>query len=150
MRRNLIALLVCLLPLSASARVLPSAGIRVAIDGRREAGIGLRPGATGWRLQLGKAAAQVTLVDLTGTNHDKWVLESNGGGVLLDGRFIGGHAYRVEVKQDGVIVDRGVIYLYPTRSGKLSRVAFDEVDAATSSVGAGDDDGIRIAPKSAL
>jgi hypothetical protein len=133
---------------SVQARVLPGAGIRVAIEGKREAGIGLRGDGRGWRLPLGQlaGATQVVLVDVTSPTHDKWVLPIEGKSVVLDGsRFVGGHAYRIEVLSGMTCLERGLVYLYPSRGGRATRVAFD-VDGRDTL----DDSEIRLTPKSAL
>jgi hypothetical protein len=132
------------LPSPAHAR-LPGHSVRVAIEGRREAGIGLRGDGRGWRLPLGGAAVtSVVLVDLTSPTRDKWVLPVDGKSLVLDGaRFVGGHAYRVELMKGMTLVDRALVYLYPTRGGRTTKVEFD-VDSVDSS------DELQLTPKSAL
>lgn len=149
----LIASLFACLPTRAEARVIRGSSIRVAIDGHREAGIGLRGDGRGWRLPLAQAggATSVVLVDVTAPTHEKWVLtvQSEDGTLTLDGgRFVGGHAYRLEVRRGAAIVDRALVYLYPTRSSKNARVEFD-VDGPDSLASNNDED-IRLTPKSAL
>jgi hypothetical protein len=128
----------------AQAR-LPGPSVRVAVEGRREPGIGLRGNGRGWRLPLGSAGATtVVLVDISSPTRDKWVLPVDGKALVLDGaRFVGGHAYRVEVMKGMTLVDRALVYLYPTRGGRTTKVEFD-VEGADSS------DELSLMPKSAL
>jgi hypothetical protein len=151
MRTALLALAFLVsLPFGAHARVLGGNNVRVAIDGHREPGIGVHGGAHGWRLPIGHTAAtSITLVDLTSPTRDKWVVPVQGQAIVLEaGRFIGGHAYRVELMNGITLVERAIVYLYPTRSGRSAHVelAFDDQDG--DEVGA--DSGLRIMPKSAL
>jgi len=141
------------LPVRAEARVVRGSSVRVAIDGHREAGIGLRSDGRGWRLPLAGSGGvtSVVLVDVTAPNHEKWVLavQAEDGPLTLDGaRFVGGHAYRVEIRRGAAIVDRALVYLYPARGGKNTRVEFD-VDGADS-IASNSEDDIRLTPKSAL
>ena len=134
----------------ADARVLPGPSVRVAIEGHREPGIGLHGSGRGWRLPLGAAeATSVVLVDVTAPTRDKWVVPVGGRAVVLEGaRFVGGHAYRVEVMRGMTIVDHALVYLYPTRGGRTTKVEFD-VDGDGAGDGAASDE-IRLTPKSAL
>lgn len=149
-------LLLCsALALPAEARTLMGPSVRVALAHGREWGVGLRSDGRGWRLSLGGAAGvtAVVLVDETASTHDKWVLTPQRGALLLDaGRFQPGHAYRVEVRRGSTVVERGLIYLYPSssggRGGRSTRVEF-EADAGDLSAPV-DEDMIRVQPKSAL
>jgi hypothetical protein len=129
----------------ADARVLPGPNVRVAVDGRREAGVGLYSDGRNWRLSLHDIdATQVILVDVTSRTRDKWVLSVVDQAVVLDGpRFVAGHAYRVQLWRGATLVDKALVYLYPSRAGKR-HVEFEVEDEDT----AGDE--IRVVPKSAL
>jgi hypothetical protein len=147
--RNLISLgLVVLLSGAAFAsplRIKNGSTVRVALNGKREAGIGLRPKNGSWRVELGGSketkGETVELIDVTdGANNAKWTLSLADGTLTLDNqRFIAGHAYRVTVMRGLDAIASALIYLYPpTMSGK-SKVSFDENEAAGHGL---DDDGI--------
>ncbi len=146
----LLALLTSALP--AAARVLPSTSVHVLLDGHREPGVGLHGDARGWRLPItpDRGATDVVLVDETSPTRDKWILPLDGRAIFLEaGRFVGGHAYRVEVRRGTEIVERGLVYLYPSRAGRRAQVTFDVGDGAVGSA-AGNGGGISLLPKSAL
>jgi len=145
------AALVSGLSATAEARGLVGPSVRVSLEGGREWGVGLRGDARGWRLTLGSTggATSVVFIDETAPTHDKWVVEARGRSLVLESaRFQGGHAYRVEIRRGSTVVDRGLVYLYPTRGARSARVQFDvdSVDLASAQ----DEDGIRVQPKSAL
>lgn len=136
-------------PAEARTTALHGATVRIALGGRHERGVGLRGDAQGWRLSLGQAmgATSIVLVDQTSPLHDKWIVAVDGGSLLLDSaRFRGGHAYRIEVRRGPSLVEEGFVYLYPTSTGRASRVEFELAEGAEP-LAATD---IAITPKSAL
>jgi hypothetical protein len=116
---------------SAAAHVLPRTSVRVLQNGRREPGIGLRSNGHSWRLNLGDTAGatSVALIDETAPSHEKWVLDIDGNSLELDTeRFVGGHAYLVEVCKGPDVVEHGLVYLYPSPPSR-SRTAHVTLDA---------------------
>jgi hypothetical protein len=133
-------------------RIKNGSTVRVALKGKREAGVGLRPKNGAWRVELGgskeTSSDTIELIDVTdGANNTKWMLAPTAGGLTLDSeRFIAGHAYRVTVMRGMEAVASALIYLYPpTMSGK-SKVSFDDNDTAG---GLGGDD-IAVSKKPSL
>lgn len=124
--------------------------VRVSLKGKRESGIGLRPKNGVWRVELGgskeTADESIELVDVTdGANNAKWQMTPSEGALLLDDRFVAGHAYRVTVMRGLEPVASALIYLYPpTMTGK-SKVSFDDSDTT----GGGSDD-VAIVKKPSL
>jgi len=145
MRLAAIALLLVAAPaLAAPLAVKNGSSVNVSLAGKRERGIGLRPQASGWRLELSRPADDVAeLIDVTrGVAPTKWVLPVEDGALHLDStRFVPGHAYRVALRKGG----SALVYLYPPAQKRTSQVTF-----ADDQVGGGDDGGIAITPKSAL
>jgi hypothetical protein len=148
--------LVALLSSAAFAtplRIKNGSTVRVALKGKREAGVGLRPKNGAWRVELGgskeTAADTIELVDVTdGANNTKWTLAAENGALTLDKeRFIAGHAYRVTVMRGLEAVASALIYLYPPTMAAKSKVSFD--DAETNG-GAGLEDDIAVSKKPSL
>ena len=113
--------------------------VRVALAGKREAGIGLRPHAGGWQLELAPLPGAVAdLFDVTeGASAAKWTVQVDDGVVFLDQEtFIAGHAYRVIVRRGPEALGTTLVYLYPpSMAARQHRVTFDDADA----VGRGSD-----------
>jgi hypothetical protein len=128
--------------LAAPVRIKNGSTVFVSVKGKRQAGVGLRPKNGAWRVDLGGAkdtdGGTVELVDITeGANNAKWVLSPEGGALTLDGqRFIAGHAYRVTVMRNAVVVATALVYLYPPTVTGKTKVSFD----GGESVGADSDD----------
>jgi hypothetical protein len=115
--------------------------VRVALGGKREPGVGLRPRAEGWRLELRAGQGVAEVIDVTqGVARTKWLVPIEDGALVLDAtRFSPGHAYRVALGESSVLV-----YLYPPPGRKgPARLAFSDDEPA-------DNGGIEIAPKGAL
>lgn len=131
----------------AAGRALLGDVVRIALEGRREMGIGLRATAAGWRMNVRGQATSIELIDLTSATHDKWVLPVASQPLALEGpRFQAGHAYRYELHRGITVVERGLVYLYPPRGSRSARVEFEvEANGPTS-----DDGGLGVIPKSAL
>jgi hypothetical protein len=124
--------------------------VRVALAGKREAGIGLRPHAGGWQLELAPlpGAAVADLFDVTeGASAAKWTVQVDDGVVFLDQEtFIAGHAYRVIVRRGPEALGTTLVYLYPpSMAARQHRVTFDDADAV-----GGASDGPVIAKKPTL
>jgi hypothetical protein len=113
--------------------------VRVALHGKREAGVGLKKKGNAWRVELAVGAGEtVELVDVTdGTPSAKWEVQPTDGALVLDEeRFVPGHAYRLTLKKGLDALGSTLVYLYPpTMTGK-SKVTFDDED--TSGGGADD------------
>jgi len=69
---------------AAPLKIRNGSSVRVALHGKREAGVGLRAGRGGWRLELAAAPSDVAdVVDVTdGANGAKWTVV----GVIKDFR----------------------------------------------------------------
>jgi hypothetical protein len=123
--------------------------VRVAVEGKREAGVGLKAQKSGWKLALTASADEVADVfDVTaGANSAKWSVEVRDGALFFDNeRFIPGHAYRVVLHKGMDAVGSTLVYLYPPPSSARNRVTFEDDSA---SAGAGDGD-IAISKKPTL
>jgi hypothetical protein len=131
--------------------VLRGSPVRVLLEGRREMGIGLRASTAGWRLAIPakRNINELVFVDVTSTVHDKWVVPVNGEGPTIGGpRFVGGHAYLVQVMRGRDAIETRLVYLYPQRVPHSTSIDFS---AAAPTLADDDDDaGIEIAPKSGL
>ena len=62
---------------AAPLKIRNGSSVRVALQGKREAGVGLRAGRGGWRLELTAAATDVAdVVDVTdGANSTRWTVD---------------------------------------------------------------------------
>lgn len=112
--------------------------VRLAVEGRHETGVGLRPHAGGWRLEVAVTPADsVYALDVTaGALGAKWSVPVRDGGLFFDqAQFIAGHAYRVYVRRGTEMRGEALVYLYPPRASARQKVTFDEDEAA------GGDDG---------
>jgi hypothetical protein len=123
---------------AAPLKVRNGSSVRVALQGKREAGVGLRAGRGGWRLELTAAATDVAeVVDVTdGANSTRWTVDVSENALMLDSeRFIAGHAYRVNLRHGSELVGSTLVYLYaPSVSGR-QKVTFEDDDASTSGIG---------------
>lgn len=131
----------------AAARGVLGPVVRIALEGRREVGIGLHGEAQGWHIDLATEATSLVLFDETSTEREKWVVPVIGRGVRLDrSRFVGGHAYHFELHRGATVIESGFVYLYPAHGRRANRVEFG-VDTDSQSRA---DLAIAILPKSAL
>lgn len=108
--------------------------VRVALAGKREPGIGLRPRAGGWQLELAPVPGAVADVfDVTeGATASKWTVQVDDGVVFLDQEtFIAGHAYRVLVRHGAESIGATLVYLYPPTVAARHKVTFDDADASS-------------------
>ncbi len=144
--------LVALVGGSAAAsplKVHNGSSVRVALKGKREMGVGLKPRGNGWTLELAAGPDEVADVfDVTdGANGAKWSIEVLDGAVFFDDeRFIAGHAYRVIVRHGAEALGATLVYLYPPPAmAARHKVTFDDADTS----GAGGND-IAIAKKPTL
>ncbi len=106
--------------------------VRVALAGKREAGVGLRPRSGGWQLELAAAPGAVAdLFDVTeGATASKWTVQVDDGVVFLDQEtFIAGHAYRVLVRRGAESLGSTLVYLYPPSVAARHKVTFDDAEA---------------------
>jgi hypothetical protein len=142
--RSTIVLVIAFLctPSVASARAGSGTSVRVLVGGRHETGIGLRATGAEWRLRVRGAAGTAAIQDVTEGFVSKWVLPTTREELVFDqARFIPGHAYRVTLGNQSLLV-----YLYPPKVARKQRVDF--VDGETR--GQVTEDGIAIAPKGTL
>ena len=124
--------------------------VRVALQGKREPGVGLRSRAGGWQLELAPLAGAVADVfDVTeGAGAAKWTVQVEDGVIFLDAEtFIAGHAYRVIVRHGAEAIGATLVYLYPPTAGTRHKVTFDDADTASNGDGS---DGPAVAKKPAL
>jgi len=122
--------------------------VRVALAGKREAGVGLRPKSGGWLLELGGLPGAVADVfDVTeGASSSKWTVELTDGGLFFDiETFQPGHAYRVLVRHGAESIGSTLVYLYPPTTAARHTVTFDDGETASNS-----GDGPTIAKKPSL
>jgi len=120
---------------AAPLKVRNGSTVRVALNGKREAGVGLRAARGGWRLELAAAPTDVAeVVDVTvGANSTKWTVDVVDGALLLDEeRFVPGHAYRVNLKHGSEMVGSTLIYLYPPAVASRHKVTFEADESDTS------------------
>jgi hypothetical protein len=133
---------------AAPLKIRNGSSVRVAVHGKREAGVGLRAQKGGWKLDVTATADAVAdVLDVTeGFNETRWTVDvATGGGLFFDSeRFIAGHAYRVTLRKGTEAIGSTLVYLYPPTGPAKSRVTFDD-DAAS----AGDDE-IAISKKPTL
>ncbi len=143
--------LVAILGGTASAsplKVRNGSTVRVALQGKRESGVGLRPRSGGWQLELAPLAGAVADVfDVTdGATSSKWTVPVEEGVVFLDEEtFVAGHAYRVLVRRGAESLGATLVYLYPPSVAQRHKVTFD--DAETN---AGSGDGPTVVKKPTL
>lgn len=135
---------------AAPLKVRNGASVRVALAGKREMGVGLRPHGHGWELLLSSqlpVGAVADVFDVTeGAAGAKWTVEVSDGALFLDDEtFIAGHAYRVVVRRGSESLGSALVYLYPPTVASHHKVTFDDVDTS-----AAPSDGIAIAKKPTL
>lgn len=134
---------------AAPFKVRNGSTVRVALNGKRESGVGLRPRAGVWRLEVNASADDtVDAFDVTqGAHGAKWTLEVVDGAIVFDQeRFIAGHAYRLFVHRGTEARGSTLVYLYPPKAGSGARkVTFDDAEA-----GAGGDDELATIKKPSL
>lgn len=143
----ILALLVSLPAAAVPLRAKNGSTMNLKVAGKHERGIGLRTDGKAWRLEIGALEGTAEVFDVTpNVIASKWVVPVVNGALVFDAtRFIGGHAYRVDLRHGG----SAFVYLYPPKLGsKNSRVVFADSDAAAPHGEVGD--GIAITPKSAL
>src|SRR5512146_723266 len=124
MTRGLVAGLALVAILGGTATASPlkirnGSTVRVALAGKREAGIGLRPHAGGGQLELAPLPGAVADVfDVTeGAAASQWTVQVDDGVVFLDQEtFIAGHAYRVLVRRGSEALGATLVYLSPPSS----------------------------------
>jgi hypothetical protein len=151
MRGTAIGLLLLALGGTAAAAPLKIKGgspVRVAVHGKREAGIGLKAQKGGWRVDVAaKADEVVELIDVTdGANGTRWNVDVRDGALVLDNeRFIAGHAYRLMVTKGMEPVGSALVYLYPPLSSARSRVTFED-DSAGGGLGMDGEIGVMKKP----
>ena len=132
---------------AAPLKIHNGSSVRVALQGKREAGVGLRPHAGGWRLELvATPGAVADVFDVTeGGSGSKWTVAVDDGAVFFDEEtFIAGHAYRVLVRRGSESLGATLVYLYPPSVASRHKVTFDDADAGNGS------DGPTIAKKPTL
>jgi hypothetical protein len=149
MRVSTLALTILLAASSAHASPLRAKNghtIRLVLGGQRASGIGLKPAAGTWRLELARTDADsAEVVDVTsGAPASKWKVDVVDAALRFDReRFVADHAYRVELQRAGRAVGSALVYLYPApRAGKQELTFSDGDDAG--------DGEIATTPKSAL
>lgn len=133
---------VALVAMTAGAAAAPAlkirngATVRVALQGKREPGVGLRLRSGGWSLELAPLPGAVAdLFDVTeGATASKWTIAVEDGVVFLDQEtFVAGHAYRVLVRRGSESLGATLVYLYPPSMASRHKVTFDESDAGGTS-----------------
>ena len=111
--------------------------VRVALQGKREPGVGLRVHGGGWQLELAPVAGAVAdIFDVTdGATASKWTVQVEDGVVFLDQEtFVAGHAYRVLVRRGSESLGATLVYLYPPSTmATRTKVTFGDSDAAGGS-----------------
>ena len=118
---------------AAPLKVRNGSSVRVALHGKREAGVGLRAGRGGWRLELAASPSDVAdVVDVTdGANSAKWTVDVADGALMLDEeRFVAGHAYRVTMRHGTEAIGSTLIYLYAPAVASSHKVTFEDEDTA--------------------
>jgi len=124
---------------AAPLKIRNGSSVRVALHGKREAGVGLRAGRGGWRLELAAATTDVAdVVDVTdGANGARWTVDVADGALMLDEeRFVAGHAYRVTMRRGTEALGSTLVYLYAPSVASRHKVTFEEEETAGG--GAGD------------
>ena len=108
MTRGLVAGIALVAMLGGAAMASPlkvrnGATVRVALQGKREAGVGLKMRSGGWQLELASLpeGAVADVFDVTeGATASKWTIQVDDGALFLDQEsFLAGHAYRVIVRR---------------------------------------------------
>jgi len=113
-------------------KIRNGSAVRVALEGKREPGIGLRPRTGGWQLELASLPGAVADVfDVTeGASASKWTVQVEDGVVFFDMEtFIPGHAYRVLVRHGAEAIGTTLVYLYPPTVAARHKVTFDDSEA---------------------
>lgn len=116
---------------AAPLRIRNGSSVRVALHGKREVGVGVKPQSGGWRLELSAGADEVAdVIDVTdGASEAKWTVTVRDGALLLDEeRFVAGHAYRVLLRRGAEPVGATLVYLYPPAMAPRHKVSFDDAD----------------------
>ena len=112
--------------------------VRVALAGKREAGVGLKPRTGGWQLEVAPSPGAVADVfDVTeGAASSKWTVQVEDGVIFFDQEtFMPGHAYRVLVRRGTEALGATLVYLYPPTVAARHKVTFDDAEAGDSSDG---------------
>lgn len=127
---------------AAPLKVRNGSTVRVALNGKHEAGVGLKLRAGGWRLELSASKDDVVadVVDVTqGANGARWIVDVRDGALFLDAeRFIAGHAYRVLFRHGTEARGTALVYLYPPAATRGNQhLTFDDEPPVD---GAGDDE----------
>src|SRR3954452_24683992 len=142
MMRGLIAGLALLAVLGGVATASPlkirnGSTVRVALQGKREPGVGLRLRGGGWQLELAPMPGAVADVfDVTeGVTPTKWTVQVEDGVVFFDQEtFLAGHAYRVIVRRGAESIGATLVYLYaPSVASTKRKVTFDDAEASSNS-----------------
>ncbi|HEY1586481.1 MAG TPA: hypothetical protein VGH63_12390, partial [Polyangia bacterium] len=111
--------------------------VRVALQGKREPGVGLRVRNGGWQLELSpvQTGAVADLFDVTdGATASKWTVQVEDGVIFLDQEtFVAGHAYRVLVRRGSESLGAALVYLYPSSVATRTKVTFGDSDATGDS-----------------
>jgi hypothetical protein len=99
--------------------------VRVRLGDKREPGFGVKPVGGEWRLELGRKDVDAAeLIDVQ--NGMKWQLSAGGSALVLDGRFIAGHAYRVELRHGPKTLASALVYLYPPEAPAQTTIQFGD------------------------
>jgi hypothetical protein len=106
--------------------------VRVALQGKREPGVGLRMHSGGWQLELAAPTGAVADVfDVTDGAAGKWTVQVEDGVVFFDQEtFIAGHAYRVLVRRGSESLGATLVYLYAPSVATRHKVTFDDAEAS--------------------
>lgn len=118
---------------AAPLKIRNGSSVRVALAGKRELGVGLRPHGHGWELLLSSPQPVGSVADLfdvtEGAASAKWTVEVSDGALFLDDEtFVAGHAYRVIVRRGSESLGAALVYLYPPAVASRHKVTFDDVD----------------------
>jgi hypothetical protein len=126
--------------------------VRLNVNQKSRKATRLRPSSEGWRLELAASSANgaADVFDVTpGTPARTLSVMVNGGSLLFDRvRFVGGHAYRVQLRSNGRAIDSGFVFLVADPPLKVAprrgaeRLRFEPDEASKSSKPADD----KIAP----
>lgn len=122
--------------MASPLKVRNGSTVRVALQGKREPGVGLRMRSDGWSLELGPLPGAVAdIFDVTdGAAASKWTVQVDDGVVFLDQEtFVAGHAYRVLVRRGSESLGATLVYLYPPSVAARTKVTFGDADAAGGS-----------------
>jgi phage protein U len=101
--------------------------INVRLGSRRESAAGLRPDKGTWKAVLTPdlAGGSAQLQDITpDVAHSRWTLAMAGEELVLDPKmFLAEHVYEMELRKDGRLLGKALIYLYPpARAGGTSQL----------------------------